>query len=53
MEAFRTQSNFAAFGDPLKVKYIEMFHAEFSYLSIAWQNIQKQAGAELSQAQDS
>ena len=31
---FRTPSNFAAFGDPLKVKYIEMFHAEFSYISI-------------------
>ena len=31
---FRTPSNFAAFGDPLKVKCIEMFHADFSYLSI-------------------
>ena len=31
---FRTPSNYAAFGDPLKVKYIEMFHADFSYLSI-------------------
>ena len=31
---FRTPSTFAAFGDPLKVKYIEMFHADFSYLSI-------------------
>ena len=31
---FRTPSNFAAFGDPLKVEYIEMFHADFSYLSI-------------------
>ena len=31
---FRTPSNFAAFGDPLKVKYIEMFHADFSYLCI-------------------
>ena len=31
---FWTPSNFAAFGDPLKVKYIKMFHADFSYLSI-------------------
>ena len=31
---FRTPSNFAAFGDPLNVKYIEIFHADFSYLSI-------------------
>ena len=31
---FRTPSNFAAFGAPLTVKYIEMFHADFSYLSI-------------------
>ena len=31
---FRTPSNFAAFGDPLTVKYIAMFHADFSYLSI-------------------
>ena len=31
---FRTPSNFAAFGDLQKVKYIEMFHADFSYLSI-------------------
>ena len=31
---FRTPSNFAAIGDPLKVKYIEIFHADFSYLSI-------------------
>ena len=31
---FRTPSNFAAFGAPLIVKYIEMFHADFSYLSI-------------------
>ena len=29
-----TQSNFAPFKDPLTVKYIEMFHADFSYLSI-------------------
>ena len=26
-------SNFEAFEDPLTVKYIEMFHADFSYLS--------------------
>ena len=31
---FRTPSNFAAFGDPLTVKYIEMFQADNSYLSI-------------------
>ena len=31
---FRTPSNFAAFGDPLIVKYIEMFRADFSYLFI-------------------
>ena len=31
---FRTPSNFTAFGDPLKVKYMEMFHADFSYLFI-------------------
>ena len=31
---FRTQSNFVAFGDPLTVEYIEMFHADFSYLYI-------------------
>ena len=30
----RTPSNFVAFVDPLTVKYIEMFHADFSYLSI-------------------
>ena len=30
----RTPSNFAAFGDPLKVKYLDMFYAGFSYLSI-------------------
>ena len=28
--AFRTPSNFAAFGDPLTVKYIGMFYAENS-----------------------
>ena len=27
-------SNFAPFKDPLTVKYIEMFHADFSYMSI-------------------
>ena len=27
-------SNFAAFGDPLTVKYIEMIHADFFYLFI-------------------
>ena len=31
---FRTPSNFAAFVDPLTAKYIEMFHADFSYLYI-------------------
>ena len=31
---FRTPSNFPAFVEPLTVKYIEMFHADFSYLSI-------------------
>ena len=31
---FRTLSNFAAFGDPLTVNYIEMFQADFSSLSI-------------------
>ena len=30
---FRTRSNFAALTDPRKDKYIEMFHADFSYLS--------------------
>ena len=30
----RTTSDFAAFVDPLTVKYIEMFYADFSYLSI-------------------
>ena len=33
---FRTRSNYAAFGDSLTVKYIEMFHADISYLSIHW-----------------
>ena len=27
-------SNFVAFVDPLNVKYIEVFYADFSYLSI-------------------
>ena len=31
---FRSLSNFAAPGNPLAVRYIEMFHADFSYLSI-------------------
>ena len=31
---FRTPSNFVAFRNPLKVKYIEIFHADFSYISI-------------------
>ena len=31
---FRTQSNFVAFRDPRKDEYIDMFHADFSYLSI-------------------
>ena len=31
---FRTPSNFSAFGDPLTVKYIKMFRADFSYLPI-------------------
>ena len=31
---FRTTSDFAAFVDPLTVKYIETFHAAFSYLSV-------------------
>jgi len=31
---FRTLSIFGALGDPLTVKYIEMFHAAFSYLYI-------------------
>ena len=30
---FRTPSNFTAFGDTFKVRYIEMFHADFSNLS--------------------
>ena len=33
---FRTLSNFAAFWDPLKIKYIEVFHDDFSYLSIIY-----------------
>ena len=40
---FSTPSNFTAFRDPLKVKNIEMFHADFSYLSIYKQNIQKKS----------
>ena len=31
---FRTPSNFTAFVDPQNVKYIEVFHADFSNLSI-------------------
>ena len=31
---FRTPSNFVASGNPLRVRYIDMFHADFSYLSI-------------------
>ena len=38
---FRTPNNFAAFGYPLTVKYIEMFYADFSYLSNYYQNIPK------------
>ena len=38
---FRTPSIFAAFGHPLTDTNIEMFHADFSYLSIYKQNIQK------------
>ena len=30
---FRTPSNFAAFRDPLKVRYIKMIHADFSYMA--------------------
>ena len=33
-EVFRTLSNFAASGNPLTFKYIEMLHGDFSYLSI-------------------
>ena len=40
---FRTPSNFPAFRDPLKVKNNEMFHADFSYLSIYKQNIQEKS----------
>ena len=29
-----TITYFAVYGDPLKVKYMEIFHADFSYLSI-------------------
>ena len=36
-----TPSNFAAFVDPLTVRYIEIFHTDFSYLSIYSKNIQK------------
>ena len=31
---FRAPSNFVAFVDPLNVKHIEVFYADFSYLSI-------------------
>ena len=40
-DPIRTARNFAPFWDPLTVKYIEMFHADFSYKSIYEQNIQK------------
>ena len=37
---FRTPSKFAAFGDSLKVKYIEIFYGDFSYISFSIMTLQ-------------